>query len=201
MLKILHDPVGATGRDCHDWDTSLTIFENVVRHLPDGGGDCEVLFNGVRIDPVADERMNRPPTADDFVTVLRRPAGFDPVTWAYIAIAALAIATIALMPRLKNPAIPKAISNIILRAMAPDVTARYQRAADLLEDVLAVSTGPRARHAAAGVSDDAARSARPRDRDDTRGRTREAPAAKFCWQCRKPLHARSDRCPFCGEAQ
>jgi len=24
---------------------------------------------------------------------------------------------------------------------------------------------------------------------------------RFCWQCRKPLHARSDRCPFCGEAQ
>ena len=40
-------------------------------------------------------------------------------------------------PRLKNPAIPKAISDIVMRAMAPDVTARYQRAADLLEDVLA----------------------------------------------------------------
>ena len=107
-------------------------------------------------------------------------------------------------PRLKNPGIPKAISDIVLRAMAPDITARYQRAADLLEDVLSVSTGPRTRHAAAGagVSDDVARAPRlPRDRDDTRGRTREAPAAKFCWQCRKPLHARSDRCPFCGEAQ
>ncbi len=28
--------------------------------------------------------------------------------------------------------------------------------------------------------------------------SREA-APKFCWQCRKPLHARTDRCPFCGE--
>ena len=40
-------------------------------------------------------------------------------------------------PRLKNPSIPKAISDIVMRAMAPDVTARYQRAADLLDDVLA----------------------------------------------------------------
>ena len=30
---------------------------------------------------------------------------------------------------------------------------------------------------------------------------REAPAARFCWQCRKPLHARTDRCPFCNEKQ
>ena len=28
-------------------------------------------------------------------------------------------------------------------------------------------------------------------------RARETPAARFCWQCRKPLHARTDRCPFC----
>src|SRR5215468_527960 len=40
-------------------------------------------------------------------------------------------------PRLKNPAIPKAISDIVLRAMAPDVPARYQRASDLLDDLLA----------------------------------------------------------------
>ena len=40
-------------------------------------------------------------------------------------------------PRLRNPAIPKAISDIVMRAMAPEVTARYQRASDLLDDVLA----------------------------------------------------------------
>ena len=48
-------------------------------------------------------------------------------------------------PRLKNPSIPKAISDIVMRAMAPEVTARYQRAADLLDDVLA------ARHARRGA--------------------------------------------------
>jgi hypothetical protein len=32
-------------------------------------------------------------------------------------------------------------------------------------------------------------------------RARESQAPRFCWHCRKPLHARSDRCPFCGELQ
>src|SRR6476661_867502 len=48
-------------------------------------------------------------------------------------------------PRLLNPAIPKAISDIILRAMAPDVTARYARASDLLDDVLGARTPPPSR--------------------------------------------------------
>ena len=99
-------------------------------------------------------------------------------------------------PRLRNASIPKAISDIVMRAMAPEVTARYQRAADLLEDVLA------ARQPASGRRTPAP----PPRPDDAQGiqsrlRAREAPPARFCWQCRKPLHARSDRCPFCGEAQ
>src|SRR5688500_4243207 len=40
-------------------------------------------------------------------------------------------------PRVKNSKIPKAINDIVLRALDPDMTARYQRAADLLNDVLA----------------------------------------------------------------
>jgi len=88
----------------------------------------------------------------------------------------------------------------VMRAMAPDVTARYQRASDLLEDVLAARTPSAARRGAA--SRDPARAGR----DDaqaiqSRLRAREAPAGRFCWQCRKPLHARTDRCPFCGETQ
>ena len=106
-------------------------------------------------------------------------------------------------PRLKNPAIPKPISDIVMRAMAPEVTARYQRATDLMQDVLDarnVST-PRRTPAPADKPDGGARG-----RDDAHGiqsrlRAREAPAPRFCWQCRKPLHARTDRCPFCGESQ
>src|SRR6188508_3309469 len=40
-------------------------------------------------------------------------------------------------PRVKNARLPKAINDIIMRAMAPDLTTRYQRAGDLLEDLLA----------------------------------------------------------------
>ncbi len=105
-------------------------------------------------------------------------------------------------PRLKNPSIPKAISDIVMRAMAPEVTARYQRAPELLEDVLAAR--PRKTPAAsAGVKSE---SAGRGQRDDAQGiqtrlRARDTPAARFCWQCRKPLHARTDKCPFCNEKQ
>jgi serine/threonine-protein kinase len=107
-------------------------------------------------------------------------------------------------PRLKNPSIPQAVSDIVMRAMAPDVAARYARASDLLEDVLAIRTVPKSRHTPpqTPIGDDPSRAGRG-SRDDTsaRGRSRDPQPAKFCWQCRKPLHARSDRCPFCGETQ
>jgi hypothetical protein len=32
-------------------------------------------------------------------------------------------------------------------------------------------------------------------------RAREVPKRGFCWHCRKPLHARSETCAFCGEKQ
>jgi serine/threonine-protein kinase len=114
-------------------------------------------------------------------------------------------------PRLLNPQIPKAISEVVLRAMAPVVTDRYQRASDLLQDLLAARTPVPSRRtpppaAAARVERPPAAERTPVPREEpaslqSRLRSRETPAARFCWQCRKPLHARSDRCPFCGEAQ
>jgi len=110
-------------------------------------------------------------------------------------------------PRLKNPGIPKAISDIIMRAMAPEVTVRYQRAPELLQDVLAARAVSQGRRTPAGGTSPARDGGPPRGgRDEAHGiqtrlRAREVPAARFCWQCRKPLHARSDRCPFCGEIQ
>lgn len=120
-------------------------------------------------------------------------------------------------PRLKNPAIPKTISDIIMKALAPDLTTRYQRAASLLEDVLAARKLIRPGGGAARGDQDrrtpqptpVPRAAGPvlrSGRDDaqsihSRLRAREAPAARFCWHCRKPLHARTDRCPFCNETQ
>jgi serine/threonine-protein kinase len=106
-------------------------------------------------------------------------------------------------PRLRNPKVPKAINDIVLKALAPDVPSRYQRASELLDDLLAVrEPAPRK----------PTRTTRPSLPDgDTlqqvvvdvqaRVKARETPPARFCWHCRKPLHARSDRCPFCGETQ
>jgi serine/threonine-protein kinase len=101
-------------------------------------------------------------------------------------------------PRLRNSAIPKGINDVVMKAMAPDLSVRYQRAADLLEDVLAARPSrtpqPSARAAPRAPREDA-------QSIQSRLRARETPSARFCWQCRKPLHARTDRCPFCGEMQ
>ena len=40
-------------------------------------------------------------------------------------------------PRLKNGKIPKAVNDVVMKALTADVTHRYQRAADLLTDLLA----------------------------------------------------------------
>jgi len=109
-------------------------------------------------------------------------------------------------PRLRNPLIPRRLSDIIMRAMAPVVTARYQRAPELLADLMAARAAAQPRRTPAGHVAKAEAGGGRSIKDDAHGiqtrlRAREAPAARFCWQCRKPLAARADKCPFCGEAQ
>ena len=98
-------------------------------------------------------------------------------------------------PRVKNNRIPKAINDIVLKALAADLTRRYQRASDLLSDLLA-DTPTRRRRATVAA---------PRDANvaeiQSRLRARETPQPGFCWHCRKPLQARTAKCPFCGEQQ
>ena len=101
-------------------------------------------------------------------------------------------------PRERNPKIPEAVSSIILKAMAPDISARYQRASDLMGDLLAIHSAPRR---AAGGSRSAEAPGGDVHEIQSRLKARETPLPRFCWHCRKPLHARSDRCPFCDEAQ
>ena len=84
--------------------------------------------------------------------------------------------------------------------LAPDPTARYQRAADVLDDILAfrdTPVQPVRRPRAAGVATAEDRVAEIQ----SRLKARETPQASFCWHCRKPLQARTAKCPFCGEAQ
>jgi serine/threonine-protein kinase len=109
--------------------------------------------------------------------------------------------------RLRNPQIPVAIDEIVMRALRPDVSARYQRAEDLLNDILRARRGvPRVPAAAQAVATATPPEApvRPmgvRKPATARLRTREIGGGRFCWHCRKPLPARSGRCPFCGETQ
>ena len=106
-------------------------------------------------------------------------------------------------PRLQNPAIPKAVNDVVMKAMAPDLSVRYQHAGDLLDDLAAARPAPTT---AAWFAGAVATPAASRDGGDARAiqnrlKAREAPEARFCWHCRKPLHARADRCPFCDEIQ
>ena len=104
-------------------------------------------------------------------------------------------------PRLKNPKIPKAINDIVLKAMAPEIHAPLparRRAARRRAG--GARARRRARRRADGRPADAAERRASQD-IQSRLKAREAPQPRFCWHCRKPLHARSDRCPFCGEAQ
>jgi serine/threonine-protein kinase len=85
-------------------------------------------------------------------------------------------------PRLRNPKLPKAMSDLVMKAMAPDVSARYQRASDLLDAILAARPASSGRRpwrpspVAAGV---AGAAADPHD-IQARLKARESPQARFC---------------------
>jgi serine/threonine protein kinase len=97
-------------------------------------------------------------------------------------------------PRVRNPRVTRAINDIVLRALAPDLTVRYPRAANLLEDILTAGAAGRSRQTPPGGDTSVAEI-------QSRLKARDTPQPRFCWHCQKPLHARSDRCPFCGETQ
>ena len=108
-------------------------------------------------------------------------------------------------PRTRNPRVPQKINDIVMKAVAPDVKKRYQNASELLTDLLAARGGrktPRTMPRQTPTTLPVAASSSEDVQDiHTRLRARETPQPRFCWHCRKPLHARSARCPFCGEAQ
>jgi serine/threonine-protein kinase len=104
-------------------------------------------------------------------------------------------------PRLKNSKIPRGINDIVLRALAPDISSRYQNAADLLNDVLGAREPVAVRKAPRGTRSGATAAAENVADIHSRLKARETPQPRFCWHCRKPLQARTDKCPFCNEAQ
>jgi serine/threonine-protein kinase len=105
-------------------------------------------------------------------------------------------------PKLKNPKLPKAISDIVMKAIAPDIPARYQRASELLEAVLAARTPPPGRRPWRPAPATPGSGASEEQQDiQARLKARETVQAKFCWKCGKALAARADVCPFCSERQ
>ncbi len=90
-------------------------------------------------------------------------------------------------PLIRNSQIPREVSDIVMKAISTDLTERYQRASELLDDL--------------ATSSDIDHKATELDDIRKRLKAREVPKKGFCWHCRKPLHARADACPFCGESQ
>ena len=112
-------------------------------------------------------------------------------------------------PRLQNPEVPRKLNDIVMRALAPSLAQRYQRAAEVLRDLeAATSSGTTVAPAgrSAPASTDAHADTRPAARPDAGAvvlpRRTPGPTPggrRFCPRCHKPLHARTARCPFCGE--
>ena len=131
MLTIFNDPAGITGRQCFAWDFSASIQDNIARHLPTGG-DCELLINGEKADPLTDPRMDAPPSIADAVTVLRRPEGFDPISWLYIGVGALVAGAVvySMMPKIPGTQTAKDSPNNSLTGQA-NVARAYQAIPDV----------------------------------------------------------------------
>ena len=109
-------------------------------------------------------------------------------------------------PRFLNNAIPRPFDDIVMKALSPEVSNRYQHAGDMLADLDNIRAQRRVTPASGSTpSPDALErhGASSAEMREIRGRlrSRTTTPARFCWHCRKPLHARADRCPFCDEAQ
>lgn len=101
MLTIINDPAGITGRQQFALDHSISLQDNIARHM-EGGAGCELRINGVVIDPLTDPRMDEPPSVLDSVVVVRRPEGGELIVWAIIAAVATFAIAYAMMPEMPD---------------------------------------------------------------------------------------------------
>ena len=94
-------------------------------------------------------------------------------------------------PKLKNPKLPKAISDIVMKAIAADIPSRYQRASDLLDAVLAARAPAPSRAAVAPGRRSAAATATPPRKCRT-----SRPASRRAKPCRRNSAGNAARrCP------
>jgi serine/threonine protein kinase len=74
-------------------------------------------------------------------------------------------------PKLRNTQIPREVSDIVMKSLNVEVSERYQRASELLDDL---ATAAEIDHNATAMED-----------IRRRLRAREVPKRGFCWHCRK----------------
>lgn len=97
MLTILNDPSGITGGQRFALDREISLQANIEAHLAAGGG-CDLLINGIKVDPLTDPRLDAPPYPGDQITVVRRPEGYAEAIY-YIVVLVLIAYTYATMPK------------------------------------------------------------------------------------------------------
>ena len=87
-------------------------------------------------------------------------------------------------PNLKNRRVSKEFSDIIVKAMARDLSQRYKNVGDLLSDLKHLRVTPR----------------KELELTEIRGRiaARESKRDGFCFNCRRPIPRRGITCPHCG---
>lgn len=90
-------------------------------------------------------------------------------------------------PILRKKSISKEFNDIIIRAMARDMSQRYKSATELLTDLKRLRHSPLKEKEIQEIRE--------------RIRFREEVKESFCFNCRKPLPKRASRCPFCGQKQ
>jgi serine/threonine protein kinase len=88
-------------------------------------------------------------------------------------------------PRIKNSKVPRELDEAIMKCLAANPEARYQRPSEISQ-ALAAIRGEKPAKA---------------EIDDILGRirARERSVSAPCWNCRRPLPFRAKACPYCGE--
>lgn len=93
MIIVKRDPSAISGSERYEVDCSISWRENLFRIFPDGldPDRCHVILNCEKINPVEWNDLSKP-CVNDTLSIINKPQGFDPLTWALIAIAAAAAA-------------------------------------------------------------------------------------------------------------
>jgi serine/threonine protein kinase len=199
-----------------DTPRALNYFVQILKGV-EHAHDAQILHRDLRVCKVADFGTSRLLERSHATTVIGSPPYMAPEAFQGRAVLASDIYSVGVMlyqmltgmlpyfspnpaqierlvaqgrctpPRVRNSQIPREVSDIVMKALAPEVSDRYQRASELLDDL---ATSAEIDNKATEMED-----------IRRRLRAREVPKRGFCWHCRKPLHARSATCAFCGEKQ